>query len=101
MPSGEVSATASWWPLRNEAEVELARSEIYNDPNGRHAVQIGWGWNADGSDLLQFTVTIAPGIVTPTVALGQVLTCTGTLWEVLSVEQAQARGMTIDDLPPT
>lgn len=99
MPSGEITATAHWWPLRTEAEVEAARAEIYHMPDTTFSVSLAWSYTPDGAPYLQFTVTGAAGALTPECHLGDVLVKTGPMWETMTVDAARTRGMAIADLP--
>lgn len=94
MPDIELKQKGRFWPLHTEALVDLAASEIWNNPDEAVATQVFREWGTAGQGTVRL-VLVGPDRILADAGLGTTLLRTPAGWEVLTDGEAAVRGIPV------
>lgn len=95
MPDIQMTQSVKYWNLHTEALIDEAAGEIYHDDTlGSLRTDVTRSIGLDGRPDIRLTVYV-PNALAADAALGTTLVKSAAGWEVLTDEQATARGIPV------
>lgn len=100
MPSADMTVPVYFWPLRTRSEIVAALWDILDTIAGA-APDLITGFNEDKTQKVYLQVVSEGGVAVAEAPIGSVVVRNSAGWEVLTVTEAESRGLPLPEMLDT